>query len=45
MIFEKGKEFVESMDKQISHYDRDINPSTAGEGRREAGIGIFYFEK
>ncbi len=45
LIFEQGKEFVDSMDKQISQYDRDINPSMVGEGRRGAGIGIFYFER
>jgi hypothetical protein len=45
MIFRRGKEFVESMDKQISHYDRDSNPSMDGAGKRGAGIGVFYFEK
>jgi hypothetical protein len=45
MILEKGKDFVKLMDSRISQYDRDNNPSLNGEGRKEAGFGIFYFEK
>jgi hypothetical protein len=45
MIFERGKEFVEIIDRQIARYDRDNNPDLKGEGRRAAGFGIFYFEK
>jgi hypothetical protein len=44
LIFARGKGFVESMDRDISRYDRDINPSVDGEGRRSVGIGVFYFE-
>ena len=39
-----GKEFIESVDKIVSKYDRDVNPSLEGKGRRRTGLGIFYFE-
>ncbi|NOZ70195.1 MAG: hypothetical protein GXP46_13360 [Deferribacteres bacterium] len=38
-------EFVESMDRVISQYDRDANPSIEGRGRKRLGIGVFYFEE
>ncbi len=38
-------EFVESMDRLISKYDRDANPSIDGMGRKRLGIGVFYFEE
>lgn len=43
-IRKKSEAFVESMDRLISRYDRDTNPSLRGEGRRKAGLGLYYFE-
>jgi hypothetical protein len=43
-IFQEGVNFVDSMDQTISRYDRDMNPSLQGEGRRQIGIGVYYFE-
>ncbi len=44
LITEKSREFVEAMDRIISRYDRDVNPSLGGSGRRRLGVGVFYFE-
>lgn len=41
----RAQAFLEEMDGWMSQYDRDINPSTPGTGRRRAGIGIYYFEE
>lgn len=40
-----SEDFIESADKIISRYDRDVNPAVKDEGEgRKAGLGIFYFE-
>ncbi len=44
-ITEMAAEFVEAMDRVISAYDRDVNPSIEGTGRKRLGIGVFYFEE
>jgi len=44
LVFEMGKDFIETADGVISKYDRDINPSVKGSGRKKSGLGIFYFE-
>ncbi len=44
LLYSKGATFIESLDKILSKYDRDNNPSMNGEGRKKAGLGIFYFE-
>ncbi len=44
-ISDMAAEFVESMDRVISEYDRDMNPSLQGTGRRKLGLGVFYFEE
>ncbi|NOZ26285.1 MAG: hypothetical protein GXO94_09385 [Nitrospirae bacterium] len=44
-ITEMAAEFVDSMDRVISAYDRDVNPSIEGTGRKRLGIGVFYFEE
>lgn len=36
---------IENLDRQLAGHDRDHNPSVGGEGRRFAGIGIYYFER
>ena len=42
---EKSQHFLESMDRWLSKYDRDVNPDVDGNGRKMVGIGIYYFEK
>ncbi|VAX34585.1 hypothetical protein MNBD_NITROSPIRAE03-819 [hydrothermal vent metagenome] len=44
-ISDMAAEFVESMDRVISQYDRDMNPSVQGTGRKKLGLGVFYFEE
>ncbi len=44
LVSRKAAEFVEAMDRLISRYDRDMNPSVGGTGQRKLGIGVFYFE-
>jgi len=44
VVHKKGKEFIIEIDRIISRYDRDVNPSVKGDGRRRAGLGIYYFE-
>lgn len=39
-----SEDFIDSVNTVISSYDRDNNPLIKGEGRRKAGLGIFYFE-
>jgi Family of unknown function (DUF6502) len=36
---------LETLDKQFSAHDRDINPAVKGTGRKRAGVGIYYFEE
>ena len=45
LVFSHGREFAESMNREITKFDRDSNPSLKGNGRNRAGIGIFYFEE
>lgn len=44
MILSRGQEFIESVDRLLAQYDRDMNPSLKGDGKQRAGLGIFYFE-
>jgi len=45
-----SEDFIELVNTVISRYDRDVCPHVDGEaerkknGRRKAGLGIFYFE-
>jgi hypothetical protein len=39
-----SEDFIDSVNMVISRYDRDANPDIKGEGRRKAGLGIFYFQ-
>jgi hypothetical protein len=41
----KANILLEVMDKYLASKDRDVNPKVRGEGRYQAGIGIYYFEK
>jgi hypothetical protein len=43
-IKQKSEKFIESMDRLMSGFDRDVNPSAEGKGRKKAGLGIYYFE-
>lgn len=42
---DKGFNFLQDFDHWLSSYDRNINPSVKGKGRKRAGIGIYYFEE
>lgn len=44
LLSKKGAEFVEEMDKALSRFDRDLNPSVKGKGRKGIGIATFYVE-
>jgi hypothetical protein len=44
IMSKRAKRFIETMDQVISGYDRDINSSVKGKGRKKAGLGIYYFE-
>lgn len=41
----KAQALLEEMDRWLAQHDRDRNPRVTGSGRREAGIGIYYFER
>lgn len=43
-VTEMATEFIESVDRLMSQYDRDVNPFVEGKGRKRAGLGVFYFE-
>lgn len=45
MSAEKAQSLLIEMDRYLSQHDRDLNPDTAGTGRKLAGIGIYYFEQ
>jgi hypothetical protein len=40
-----AQKLLESIDRWLSKYDRDINPNAEGSGRKRAGVGIYYFEE
>lgn len=40
----KAQALIEEMDRWLSQHDRDINPDVKGTGRKQAGLGIYYFE-
>jgi hypothetical protein len=40
-----GQELLETLDRWLSHRDRDVNPSSKGTGRVRVGLGIFQFEE
>ncbi len=41
----QAQEFLEAMDRWLSHRDRDVNPSSKGTGRVRLGMGIYHFEE
>jgi len=44
-IEDNAQPLLEKMDRGISAYDRDVNPTSDGDGRKAVGIGIYYFEE
>jgi hypothetical protein len=45
IVSKKSEDFIDSIDKLISRYDKDVNPEVKEKGeRRKAGLGVFYFE-
>ena len=42
---EKSQYLLMELDRVLSQQDRDVNPTIKGTGRKEAGIGIYYFER
>jgi hypothetical protein len=42
---EKSQGLLVELDKMLSQQDRDTNPQVKGSGRKEAGIGVYYFER
>ena len=42
---EKAQALLMELDRILSQQDRDLNPDIKGTGRKEAGIGIYYFER
>jgi len=41
----QGQEFLETLDRWLSHRDRDVNPSSKGTGRVRVGLGVYQFEE
>ena len=41
----QGQEFLEAIDRWLSHRDRDVNPASKGNGRVRVGLGVYYFEE
>lgn len=41
----QGQELLESIDRWLSHRDRDVNPASKGTGRVRVGLGIYHFEE
>ncbi|MEJ2564898.1 MAG: DUF6502 family protein [Gammaproteobacteria bacterium] len=42
---ERAQAVLEEVNRYLSQQDRDINPSMQGSARKNAGIGIYYFEE
>ncbi|MEJ2425219.1 MAG: DUF6502 family protein [Candidatus Thiodiazotropha sp.] len=42
---ERAQALLVACDKHLSQYDRDLVPDIEGTGRKQAGIGIYYFER
>ena len=41
----RAMKLLEMLDKELSRFDRDVNPDSQGTGRIRAGLSIFYFEE
>lgn len=42
---EKAQSLLIELDRHLSAQDRDLNPAVKGTGRKQAGVGIYYFEQ
>ncbi|OGW49004.1 MAG: hypothetical protein A2V62_05890 [Nitrospirae bacterium RBG_19FT_COMBO_58_9] len=40
-----GQELLETLDRWLSHRDRDVNPSSKGTGQVRVGLGVYQFEE
>jgi hypothetical protein len=45
MSADKSQALLMACDEYLSKHDRDISSNVEGTGRKQAGIGIYYFEK
>ena len=41
----RTQEMLESLDRWLSHRDRDVNPTVKGKGRLRVGLGVYHFEE
>jgi hypothetical protein len=41
----RAQEMLESLDRWLSHRDRDANPTAKGKGRVRVGLGVYHFEE
>lgn len=41
----QGQDLLETLDRWLSHRDRDVNPSSKGTGRVRVGLGVYQFEE
>ncbi|MEQ6342089.1 MAG: DUF6502 family protein [Gammaproteobacteria bacterium] len=41
----RAQALLEELDRYLAGHDRDVNPSASGTGRKNAGVGIYYFEE
>ena len=41
----RAQALLEELDRYLAGHDRDANPSVSGTGRKNAGVGIYYFEE
>lgn len=45
LFAKRAQSLLESADRWLAKFDRDINPAVEGSGRNRAGFGIFFFEE
>lgn len=36
---------LEKIDRAVSRFDRDVNPSVRGQGRKRLALGVYYYEE
>jgi len=45
MVANQGQQFLEQINSWLSQQDRDNNHQIKGHGRKQAGVGVYFFEK
>lgn len=45
LLKENGQKFLDETSKNIAKRDRDTSPDVSGSGRKEIGVGLYYFER